>query len=270
MGGVGSNLYQDQELKYLLFLPFSYFFITRLSRGSISFHLFFEWFAAFVLVVTLGDSGSWVLNSSRALICYLSFISLYEIGYIANDIYDVSKGEFSRRRLPSGANVTLVGFWVISRLSFFLLGTEILGAWQSMEWWSFFVTLSILFALHNTVIRRELKVISFVWLAWYRFMAPIIFVVAKDQVFGISFAVAIGYVIFRYLSYLDSKDALRLPERRSNHFRVIFFMFPLFSIGLLVQFPSSSGYIILTAYWSAISLIGGLFLWCRGGRAAFL
>lgn len=257
-------------MRYLVLVPFTYFLLTRLSKGSIVFHLLFEWVAALVLVVLLGDSDSGVENFIRALGCYFAFISLYEIGYIANDVYDASKDEFGRHRLPVGATITWVGFWSASRISFFLFGTYIFGAWQRVEWWLFFGTLCIIFTFHNIVIRYELKIISFLWLAWYRFMAPLIFVVSKDQIFGISFAVAIGYVIFRYLSYLDSKDMLRLPERRNNYFRVMFFLSPVASIGFLMQFPFASGYVILTSYWGSISLIGAVLSWWIGRRKIFL
>jgi len=248
-------------LKYVLFFPFIYFYKSRLSKGSIGFHLIFEWVAAIILVILLGESSSWLENLSRTLCHYFLFLSCYEIGYIINDSYDASRDPLARQRLPADGTLTWAWLWISSRVGFFFLGTLVLGAWQDIQWWAFYGALFVIFLFHNLVLYRELKVISFFWLAWYRFMAPIVFVIIDEQVFGIGFAAAMGYVIFRHMSYLDSKNVLFLPERRSIRFSLIFFLFPLASIGFVVKFPFSEGYVILTSFWALASLIGSAIVW---------
>jgi hypothetical protein len=245
--------------KFFYCFPFLYFWDTRLKNANISFHLFFEWIAALVLCVSLSSIGP-MKAISFSVVSYFAFISVYEIGYICNDYISVKYEPDGRERLPTDVTIASVTLWVACRILLFVAISlfalrNFAGAYS---WWSFYLLLSFVFLFHNLCIVRDLRVVSFQWLAWLRFMAPIIFVVPNIYVFGIGLAAALSYVNFRALGYLDSKDMLCMPRRRDDIFRLLFFSFPLLGSVALSHYSSFKGYFVLTSYFALISLVGVL------------
>jgi hypothetical protein len=244
-------------LNTVLLLPFAYFYKTRLSKGALAFHALFEWLAAAWLVTCVGASTIGQDLLTMALV-YLAFISLYELGYMANDLHAARHESDGRRRGPQGAATQWVAAWVLVRIAAFLGVTAVLDQWSQLGWWFFFAALLAVFALHNWLEDREMKTSTFAWLAWFRFMAPVMFVVQDSQRMGIGLAAAIGYVAFRQLGYLDSKGLLKMPGRQRHAFRRFFFLMPLFGIGVLWPYPEAQGYAWLTAYWAVVAVMGTL------------
>lgn len=243
------------RLWYLL--PFSYFLNTRLREGSVAFHLVFEWLAAVVLVLAVGAAAP-LQALAMAGLTYLAFISLYEMGYLANDLYAARRESGGRRRGPQAASRGWVLAWCVSRLAVFALVTVWLDLLVVPGWWSFHLALCLTFALHNVLQDSELKSATFLWLAWLRFMAPVMFVVDDTQRLGIGLAAALSYVVFRLLGYLDSKGLLRMPGRQRASFRLFCFVMPL--IGLLALWPSkgAEGFMVLTGYFAVAAAVGTL------------
>ncbi|MBB3229567.1 hypothetical protein [Halomonas stenophila] len=244
-------------MKLVYLLPFSYFLDTRLREGSIAFHLVFEWLAAVVLVVVFGAAEP-LPALAMAGLAYLAFISLYEIGYLVNDLYAAPREARGRKRGPQGTTLGWGLAWTGSRLMVFVLVTTWLDFLAVPAWWSFYLALSLTFALHNVLQDKELKAATFLWLAWLRFMAPVIFVVEDTQRLGIGLAAAVSYVAFRLLGYLDSKGLLRMPGRQRASFRLFFFLMPL--IGLLALWPyaGAGGFMVLTGYFAVAATVGSL------------
>lgn len=236
-------------------LPFSYFLRTRLLRGSLAFHLIFEWGAAAFLVILWGRYG--VTDSLlRSLASYLAFISLYEIGYIINDLIVARKEVGGRRRGPQEASSSIISLWIGARIAVFLIITVVLGVPSDLQWWSFFAALCIVFTLHNYLTDKEKKVATFVWLGWFRFMAPVIFVLNEDQVMGVAFVVALTYVVFRMFGYMDSKSLLVMPGRKRPSFRRFFFLIALVGGLALMSFPQAWAGVSLLAYFALASFAG--------------
>ena len=236
------------NLVYLI--PFSYFFQTRLrTEGGVAFHAVFEWMAAAFLVCVVGAAEP-LRALGQTLICYLAFISLYEIGYLVNDLFASRKEAGGRLRGPQGASVTWVAAWFGVRLAVFVAATAIAQKLNSSEWWSFFIGLSVVFALHNMLTDREFKAATFLWLAWFRFMAPVIFVVQDSQRMGIAFAAAMIYSGFRLFGYLDSKGLLQMPGRKRPGLRLFFFLMPLVGVLALWPYESARGFVVLVIYFA--------------------
>lgn len=244
-------------MKFLYLLPFTYFMHTRLRGGSVSFHLVFEWLAALLLAVTIGVASS-AESLLLALGSYLAFISLYEIGYLINDLFAAKKEVGGRKRGPQGSNGLWVSCWFGSRLLVFLAITIFMGRFFSFEWWSFFLALALVFGLHNALQDREMKTATFQWLGWFRFMAPVMFVIAEDQIPGVGLAAAVAYVAFRMFGYMDSKGLLIMSGRQRPEFRLFFFLMPL--VGVLAMWPyeAAKGFIILSSYFSIAAAAGTL------------
>lgn len=242
-------------MKFLYLLPFSYFYDTRLRSGSLAFHAVFEWLAAAVLVLVVGAAGS-VQALLAAGLSYLAFISLYEIGYLFNDLFASRKEVGGRQRGPQGASGMWVTAWFAARLAAFMFATVLMEKQATPEWWSFFAALSVVFALHNRLTDRELKAATFLWLAWFRFMAPVMFVVQDTQRMGIGLAAAMAYASFRLFGYLDSKGLLQMPGRQRLEFRLFFFMIPLAGALALWSYDGAQGFLVLTAYYALSALLG--------------
>lgn len=236
-------------------LPFSWFWSTRLRQGSLAFHALFEWLAAAVLIMALapGDLKAALL---AGLLAYLAFISLYEIGYIANDLVMAPRERGGRTRGPQGASKPWIALWVATRLFVFILLTLVVTGGTSIAWWSFFGSLTVVFAFHNGLEDRELKAGTFLWLSWFRFMAPVAFAVPAEYVLGIGLACAMSYSAFRQFGYLDSKGLLQMPGRKRPRFRWVFFLWPVLGALALAPLPSARGLVVLTGYFAIAATLG--------------
>src|SRR5690606_26829915 len=113
---------------------------------------------------------------------------------------------------------------------------------------------------------REFKAATFLWLAWFRFMAPVIFVVEDRYRMGIALAASISYAAFRLFGYLDRKGLLKMPGRQRIRFRVVFFLMPLTGVLALAPYDEARGFVLLCAVYSIIALAAAGSSWLRHGR----
>lgn len=250
------------RLGYLI--PFAYFWETRLRKGSIGFHALFEWGAAAALVIFLSSGDTW-LSLESALFSYIAFICLYEIGYMVNDLFAARSEQGGRLRGPQGASAAWVFLWIIVRIAGFMLVTLALGKLHLAMWWAYFGGLVFTFTLHNWLRDVELKSGTFLWLSWFRFMAPVMFSIPEEYLLGVAFACAMSYSAFRQLGYLDSKGLLVMPGRKRRLFRWFVFVLPLVSIAAVYQVSGAKGYVVLVAYYAFVSSLGSglLAIWHR-------
>lgn len=244
-------------MNFLYLLPFTYFLDTRLRGGSFSFHLIFEWIAAALLAITIG-AGSPAESLVIVLGSYLAFISLYEIGYLVNDLFATKKEVGGRKRGPQDISGLWIGLWFGARLLVFVGITALMGRFLSPEWWSFFAALAIVFSLHNHLEDKEMKTATFLWLGWLRFMAPVLFVVEEGQLLSVGLAAAVAYVVFRMFGYMDSKALLQMPGRQRPEFRLFFFLMPLAGVLVLWPYNSAKGFVILSSYFALAAAVGTL------------
>ncbi|WP_210466230.1 hypothetical protein [Rufibacter roseolus] len=210
-------------LKFLF--PFTYFFRSRLQTlTDIVFHLYYEWVLAFVLLFYFSGNeiGSSVVNF---LLAYIAFISIYEIGYLGNDVYSVRNELNPRLRVKNfnPSNFQLL-IWVLFRIAIFLGITIYLDVLDSAKWWTFYTAIVLFFYLHNVIKQKELKTFTFVNLAFTRFLAPIFIFLSKEQLLLIIPSVLICYVFYRTLTYMDSKGLLNVPSRKNASFKVYYYL----------------------------------------------
>lgn len=243
--------------RLLYLLPFSYFWSTRLRHGSIGFHVLFEWLAAAMLIAALAPGAIWT-PLATGLLAYVAFISLYEIGYIANDLIMAPREEAGRTRGPQGTPAAWIVVWMALRMVVFVAVTAALGRLGSHAWWSYFLALAVVFAFHNGLADKELKAGTFLWLSWFRFMAPVVFAVPSEHALGIGLACAMSYSAFRQFGYLDSKGLLQMPGRKRPQFRWVFFLWPLLGALALATLPGAKGLILLTGYFALVASVGVL------------
>lgn len=247
-------------MNWLFCIPIAYFGQTRLRVGSWAFHLLFEWLAAVVLIVALTAVAP-LRALATAGLAYVAFISLYEIGYIVNDLVVAPRESDGRKRGPQGAGAAWLSTWVLLRLASFSGVTMVLGFENRLEWWAYFGFMMVMIGFHNGLNDREIKAGTFLWLSWFRFMAPIMFVVPDRYLMGIAFGCAVSYSAFRLFGYLDSKGMLRMPGRKRALFRFAFFMWPLSAAAVFWRYEPARGLVVLTTYFAVVAALGGI--WVR-------
>ncbi|MBF6650295.1 hypothetical protein [Methylobacter sp. BlB1] len=241
-------------MNFVYLLPFSYFARTRLAEGSLAFHALFEWAAALVLAAMFGIAGAWG-SMLFALGAYYAFISLYEIGYLFNDLVTSKKESAPRLRGPQDAPLSWFAIWVVARLAVFIIITILLGMINRSDWWLFFSALLAVFSIHNLLQNKDSKASTFLWLAWFRFLAPVIFIVQPSQRMGIAFGAASLYAAFRLFGYLDSKGLLCMPGRQSLQFRVTYFLTPLLAAVATWNYNEAAGFRCMVLYFAFIASV---------------
>jgi hypothetical protein len=129
----------------------------------------------------------------------------------------------------------------------------VLGTSGRSDWWMFFGALLVVFALHNVIQDKESKAATFLWLAWFRFMAPVIFIIQPTQRMGVAMGAVGLYAAFRLFGYLDSKGLLEMPGRQSMKFRVTFFLVPLSAALATLGYDEAAGFRWLVFYFASIA-----------------
>ncbi len=211
----------------LLFIPFLYFQQTRLNnRKAWVFHAVYEWLPAFFIVsiyyyYTSGFDliGIRIIN---LLLYYLAFVAFYEIGYLVND--QLAHREIGGRKRSDRLSVAQIGLFIVIRISLFIGITIYLHHQDVLLWWGWYASLAILFTLHNSIRLLSLKVITFCYLAMVRFFSPIFMILTLSALEELLFPVFLNYVLFRLFIYMDSKNLLQSFERKTNSYRVGFYL----------------------------------------------
>ncbi len=240
------------------FLPFWYFWDSRLRHGSLAFHLTFEWLSA-ILIAALFGQGPIYSDLAQLPWAYLAFISVYEIGYICNDYFAARFEQGSRPRGADRYNTGQIVGMILVRLSFFAAVSHLLGRIDDPHWRGFYLALSLVFGLHNLPLPVELKVITFTWLSVCRFAAPTLFLIAPNYVPALFLSTLAFYSGFRLLPYMDSKGILRLPGRRKPVFRLCYFLSILPLAWYLKGYAGGELFLVLNLYFVSLALAG--FCW---------
>lgn len=205
----------------LTLVPFLYFVRTRV-KGNVDFAYLVasSWIPAIWIAFRLTDLGPEGAALSF-LAGYLCFIAIYEIGYLANDVWDARKDPAGRQRLGFVPGPTYVILFVLVRLATWAAVARWFGWLDDLLFLSFYAALVAAFAQHNLIRSAALRSASFYQLSLLRFSAPIIGLLQGAEVAVTLLIAALLYSYFRFLSYLESKSLLAMPERRRPAFGLI-------------------------------------------------
>lgn len=204
--------------KALSLVPFGYFAATRLNGlRDLAYLVATSWLPAIWLLIRLAG-----LDPAHALLTYIigymAFISIYEIGYLANDAWDAGRTSEGRRRLSFGLGWIFVAAFLVLRLGLWTVLGALTG-WITDPYWLFgYAALAIAFAQHNLVRDRELRLASFYELATLRFLLPILVPVAVIFLAPALLVALIPYAFPRLLAYMESKQLLSLEGRHAPSF----------------------------------------------------
>ena len=243
------------KLNTLLSIPFLYVFYSRLKdRSTILFFLINEWIP-WITITTLFSKYNINISFFFLIISYLSFISIYEIGYIINDYYSSQFEDKGRLRKIIKVNNITFSYWIFIRLLTFILFSIFLPFGDSQEWYLFYFILAIFFLFHNFIRNKELKIISFFWLAFLRFSAPVIFLLRSDSIISLALVASLIYIPFRFLSYLNSKGFLLMKNRNSPDFISLYFIAPALFSMVIYRNENYALYVILSIYYLLVGFI---------------
>lgn len=218
-------------MKAYCYIPFLYFQNTRLNNSkAFFFHFAYEWLPAIVIAFYYSPLLDTLLD---IWLYYLSFISIYEIGYVVNDLIAHVEPVARQRttRLPIYQLLVFVGI----RLLIFLVITRIQLQTYSEFWWGWYFFLALQFALHNVLKVTSLKTITFSYLAFARFFSPIVMLLPFAVISPLLLPVVLNYVVFRLFTYMDSKDMLINFDRKSNSYYIGYYLL-LFSFSALLSY----------------------------------
>lgn len=248
-------------MKFLLSFPFVYFYSSRVKKPSgLLFTIVNEWIPAWAILVYLG--ADWMQALLQLTLGYFAFISLYEIGYIFNDHFSVRFEKNPRMRM---GRERIRDYWlflwiiirVISALSIFI--------WQ--DWFQEprilvpYGVLLIAFFLHNYLKNDQLKVFTFTNLALLRFFLPILPFLCPESLVNLLPGVIISHVLYRTISYANSKNLLNMPDREKGWFKVSFFSFAVLLSVAIWQMTASLLPVLICGYylvvWSFFSFLSG-------------
>jgi hypothetical protein len=200
-------------------IPFGYLIV---SRGKDPWQLLYmvgnQWLPAAWLLVALGGM-SLPHAASTFVLGYIAFIASYELGYLANDTWDASRSSGGRRRVGFAVTPTYALLFVAIRIAAWAL-IGVYTGWIAAPAWLFgYATLIAVFTLHNLLESSTLRIATFLQLSVLRFTLPVIAGLSPANYLIAVTVALIFYTPFRLLSYLDSKNLLRMTERSTGTFK---------------------------------------------------
>ncbi len=237
----------NATLRYLL--PLSFVFETRLDHlRAVGATAAMEWLPAVLVIGWFADLPIWQVPAAFA-VAWTAFMSIYEIGYLLNDLVAVRFEDDPRRRTDAEPTALSWPIWIGTRLATFAAIGWYFGWFALPHWWVLFVVLVPVYLAHNLYRSYAPKVVTFVGLATIRFLAPIAPFLAPAELSLILFPAFLNYVLYRTLSYLDSKELLAMPSRTSFAFRLQFYAWLLAPTAIAAAVEGSWVPLAFTAYY---------------------
>ncbi|MHA6265722.1 hypothetical protein ACXYMP_02490 [Aliiroseovarius sp. CAU 1755] len=268
--------FSTNRTRLLLWLPFAYAFTSRYHwPRDFVVNALTAWVPGVFLTSLLGGLGAAQALGAYAL-GYLVFISIYELGYLANDSYGLHHDPTPRQRVDLTLRpMFLVGF-VGVRLATIGVAASLLGVVGSALFWAALGTLVVTLVAHNTLRSIELKFYSFLQLSLLRFSLPVFpALVVEGRQAAVLLVLCTGLMLFslpRFLTYLDAKGRLNLPERKAlqYHLKAHLTVAPMV---FLLAFISAEPAPLWCLGWLVFVQLGYLSfgkaaIWQAGGEAA--
>ena len=234
--------------------PFSYYLNSRLNSFKLfAFHTYYEWMPA-IIIFLINDFG-YLASFKLFFLSYALFICVYEIGYIFNDYVAVKYEDNPRlRNQDTSVNNLILFGWITLRLAVFLI-ISLLFFEINRIFISFYILLVISFFLHNQLKNTDLKYLTFINLSIFRFTAPWIFFVSREKVMLYLIPVFFFYVLFRSLTYLESKNLLFMKTKKSKFFKIGFYILLLPINTFIFILTENNLYLISNIYYGVFWLL---------------
>lgn len=204
----------------LALLPGAYFLLSRVKGAQDLIYLVATSFLpAWWMLIRLGGQGI-IEATTNFVLGYIAFIAVYEFGYLANDLFDARRPGGRKRWNGSSGPAFVAAFILVRVVVWALIGW--FTSWIfSPVWLAATACLSIVFTLHNLIEAAAPRSATFAQLGLLRFIMPIIGALAPARLPLAMLIALLLYVYLRWLAYLDSKELLRIAERRQPRFALV-------------------------------------------------
>jgi hypothetical protein len=207
-----------------------------------------SWVPGIILVAFQAELGA-IKAIQFFFIGYILFVSVYEIGYLANDSYGLRNDSTPRRRVDICFNFAFVSTFISARIISFLGIAAWAGVITEPLFWFSYIVLSTVLLMHNTLRRVELKFFCFLQLSLLRFSLPVfVSLLVFNRPAEVFMTLMTGLMIFTYprvITYMDAKGRLRIPERK----KVTFLLLSLLTILPIISLTSA-----IAHTWAPISV----------------
>ena len=205
----------------LLLVPWLYYCATRVNRPlDLVFVVATSYVPAWWILVRVAELD--LLQATLSFVLgYLCFVSFYEIGYFFNDSWDSKRQEGGRQRIGFSPGAFYSALFVTVRLGCWAGLGYALGWFGNPIWLGCYLALALAMLQHNLITSSAYRAASFFQLAVLRFVCPIAAALRPEQFVLALLPATLLYTYLRYLSYLDSKDLLAMPERRLPAFGAV-------------------------------------------------
>lgn len=206
------NRFIDNKL--LVFIPFGYALHTRI-RGlrNLTNNAATAWIPALILI-TLASSDHPLSALWKLPVSYICFIAFYELGYLYNDTLGTRGETNPRLRLKHALSRGEVAAVIGIRIAVVVGICVAMGWYKQINWLTFYTTLGAVIVLHNTISETAIRLVTFFQMSLLRFVAPIFIWLPSDKFTMCLMAGVIFFTFTRFITYLEAKGRLVLPERK--------------------------------------------------------
>jgi len=122
------------------------------------------------------------------MLSFMAFYSLYDLGYIYNDVFTTQKEEYPNFRIDKQVRILLLKEYPkIVLFKILLFAGFVWVAYLIAKWYNVSIYLSqymmivflvgFFFGLHN-VIRNRFNIVTFALLSWFKYIAPLFLIVS--------------------------------------------------------------------------------------------
>lgn len=249
----------SEPRKYWLVIPFAYAFVSRYHwPRDFMVNAVTAWVPGVLLIMC--QAGFSPLDAIGVyLFGYTVFMCLYEVGYMINDSYGLRHDATPRERVAIKFDSTFVAVFVIFRMIVFTVIAWFGGLLTAPLFWAAALALVSLLTLHNTLQKLELKFLTFLQLSLMRFALPIAFaLMVVNHGDNLLMIFLIGLLLFsypRFLTYLEAKGRLTVPERKKNTFLLFSHLIALPLLIVISVIESSGAPIIIWAWMTLVQVI---------------
>ena len=107
-----------------------------------------------------------------------------------------------------------VAAFVFIRLAAWVALAVLTGWIGDPVWLAGHAALAVSIVLYNLIPSGSFRVGTFFQMTCLRFVLPVLAAMPPDGIYPLLFASVFYYIFFRFLSYLESKELLEMPDRR--------------------------------------------------------
>ena len=239
--------FTHERIKAILVIPGAYFLFSRLRKPRDLLINAIQWAIPSALVGVVFSNAHSMSSIYWLAVGFIIFVSMYELGYIANDSYGLKNDDTPRRRVRIRFSIPFVVTFVMVRGIAFgglAIATDLAS---DMVFLLSYTGLAATLIAHNLLAKVQFKFFTFFQLSLFRFTLPVLpLILHEDRGELLPALMVTGLALFsfpRLLTYLDAKGRLSLEERKDTNF--LFF-------GLTITLPIVIAIAAATMSWASV------------------